>query len=178
MKFFSALFVVLFSFLTQANAADLCNRTGSKIRFTNHYTAAALFFGGSVSFAGWHVLNNGQCKNIAADNGQQDLIIAVQKAGTFWGWSTLKPSSYKVETRTIKASSGSWEIYPSQSYICIPPEGRFKDRRQWVSGGDVARKRCNGDDILEKNLLVIKSWSTNFMPRVSVILTPDGAFLR
>ncbi|MEI4195806.1 hypothetical protein [Roseovarius sp. E0-M6] len=167
-----------FVFVSAAHAADLCNRTGSTIRIANHYTAVALFFGGKSSFTGWFVLKNGQCKHIGADNGQQDIILTVQKEGMLWGWKTLRPSNYQVETRTKNASSGHWKMRPSNSFLCVPPDGTVQRNAKWIPRERANSTKCYGKNTLAKNLIALASWSTNYMPRMTVVLTPNGAFMQ
>lgn len=170
---------VLMLAATQSKAADLCNQTGSKIRFTNHYTGAALLFGGVTTFTGWYYLENGQCRYIGANSGQKDIVMVVQKEGRFWGWTTLVPSRYSVEGRTVQGrNSDYWRLRPSQSYICVPERVSFEDRRDWIPADRVSSARCRDGETLEKQLLYLESFATGYLPNVSIILTSNRAVMR
>lgn len=172
-------FLPLCTIAAPSLAADLCNRTGVDIRFTNHYTGAALLFGGVTTFTGWYNLRNGECAYVGANSGQKDIIMVVQKAGRLWGWTTLVPSKYPVETRTVGKNNGDyWRLQPSQSYVCVPDEGSFEDRRDWIPADAVSSARCRNGETLQKQLLFLDSFATSFLPNVSVVLTPNGAYLR
>lgn len=164
---------------TVGEAADLCNQTGSKIRFTNHYTGAALLFGGVTTFTGWYYLNPGACKYIGANSGQKDILMVVQKEGRLWGWSTIVPSKYSVESRTVRTGNGDfWQLNPSRSFVCVPERQQFEDRRDWIPADRAASVRCREGETMEKHLIYLRSFATGYLPDVSVVLTRNGAVLR